>query len=176
MKSKPWRQLVRRRDRGQRCTRHAELRPGARMPARVAALLRVLAHRHRLRIVELLDERPHSVGELAKTLRLALHVASQHLNHMKAHGLLASPAGPGGVLPRRQPVRAVPGRMYPSTSNGAALNQACHVATATLDHGREGLASPPAWMAMFNVGGEQRTRTCEDNRIRRRGHGRRTQD
>lgn len=55
---------------------------------RVAAALRVLAHPHRLKIVELLDGRRHSVGELAQALDLPAAACSQHLNLMRAHGLL----------------------------------------------------------------------------------------
>ena len=55
---------------------------------RAAALLKVLAHPHRLRIVELLSQRAMPVGELAVELRIAPHACSQHLDLMKAHGLL----------------------------------------------------------------------------------------
>ncbi len=55
-----------------------------------AAVLRVLAHPHRLKIVELLIEHDLTVGELAEQLDLRPAAVSQHLNHMKAHGLLAS--------------------------------------------------------------------------------------
>jgi len=55
---------------------------------RVAAALRVLAHPHRLKMVELLDGRRLSVGELAKALDLPPAACSQHLNRMRAHGLL----------------------------------------------------------------------------------------
>lgn len=55
---------------------------------RVAAALRVLAHPHRLKIVELLDAERHSVGELALALDLPAAACSQHLNLMRAHGLL----------------------------------------------------------------------------------------
>jgi len=55
-----------------------------------AAVLRVLAHPHRLGIVELLMIQRHTVGELAEALGLAPHAVSQHLNHMKAFGILDS--------------------------------------------------------------------------------------
>lgn len=55
---------------------------------RVAAALRVLAHPHRLKLVELLDGRRWSVGELARALDLPPAACSQHLNRMRAHGLV----------------------------------------------------------------------------------------
>lgn len=55
-----------------------------------AACLRVLAHPHRLKLVELLMTDRHTVGELAEELDLAPAAVSQHLNQMKAHGLLAA--------------------------------------------------------------------------------------
>ena len=65
-----------------------------RLPAEVLAqaadTLRVLAHPHRLKIVELLLEGRHSVGELAEILGQAPSAVSQHLNQMKAHGILRS--------------------------------------------------------------------------------------
>jgi DNA-binding transcriptional ArsR family regulator len=57
---------------------------------RAAAVLRVLGHAHRLRIVELLSGQDLTVGELAEVIGIAPHACSQHLNLMKAHGLLAS--------------------------------------------------------------------------------------
>jgi DNA-binding transcriptional ArsR family regulator len=53
-----------------------------------AAVLRVMAHPHRLKIVELLMARKHSVGELAEEMSLAPNAVSQHLNQMKAHRIL----------------------------------------------------------------------------------------
>ena len=55
---------------------------------RVSAALRVLSHPHRLKIVELLLTGEMPVGELADRLGLAPNAVSQHLNMMKAHGLL----------------------------------------------------------------------------------------
>lgn len=57
---------------------------------RVAAALRVLAHPHRLRIVERLMAASLTVGELASELSLPQAACSQHLNLMRAHGILAS--------------------------------------------------------------------------------------
>ena len=55
-----------------------------------ASVLRVLAHPHRLRIVELLSDGPMVVSQLVKELGLAQNAVSQHLNFMKAHGILVS--------------------------------------------------------------------------------------
>ncbi len=55
---------------------------------RVAPMLRVLAHPHRLKISELLLQRHLTVGELAEALGIAPNACSQHLNLMRAHGLL----------------------------------------------------------------------------------------
>ena len=64
-----------------------------RMPAdlleRAAAALRVLAHPQRLRIVEILLERPVPVGKLAEELQAAPAAVSQHLSQMRAHGIVA---------------------------------------------------------------------------------------
>lgn len=57
---------------------------------KAASVLRVLAHPHRLRIIELLSEGPRHVGDLAAELKLAQNAVSQHLNFMKAHGILDS--------------------------------------------------------------------------------------
>lgn len=55
-----------------------------------AACLKVLAHPHRLKMVELLADHDYTVGELAAELALAPAAVSQHLSLMKAHGLLSS--------------------------------------------------------------------------------------
>lgn len=55
-----------------------------------ALVLRVLAHPQRLKMVELLLERPVSVGELAEAIGLAPAAVSQHLNNMRAHGIVES--------------------------------------------------------------------------------------
>ncbi len=57
---------------------------------RCADSLRVLAHPHRLKIVEMLLHQEYSVGELAEELNLAPNAVSQHLTNMKAQGILAS--------------------------------------------------------------------------------------
>lgn len=53
-----------------------------------AAVMRVLAHPHRLRICDLLLAGRVSVNEVARHLNIASNAVSQHLNMMKAHGLL----------------------------------------------------------------------------------------
>ncbi len=54
-----------------------------------AGVLRVLAHPHRLKIVELLSGRGKlSVGDLSEVLGLPHSAVSQHLNHMRAHQIL----------------------------------------------------------------------------------------
>lgn len=53
-----------------------------------ANVLRVLAHPHRLKIVDLLMDQNLTVGQLAQSLDLAPNAVSQHLNHMRAHGIL----------------------------------------------------------------------------------------
>ncbi len=55
-----------------------------------AAVLRVLAHPHRLAICARLTAAHVSVKEIAEQLGLPHNVVSQHLNAMKAHGLLES--------------------------------------------------------------------------------------
>ncbi len=55
---------------------------------RMSAALKVLAHPHRLKAVELLCDHELSVGELAAQMSLPPAACSQHLNLMRAHGLL----------------------------------------------------------------------------------------
>jgi DNA-binding transcriptional ArsR family regulator len=58
---------------------------------RMASALKVLAHPHRLKIVELLEsEKEASVSMIHARLGLAQAATSQHLGHMKRVGLLAS--------------------------------------------------------------------------------------
>ena len=54
-----------------------------------ASVLKVMAHPHRLLMVDLLLQKKHSVGELAETLALPHNAVSQHLNQMKDRGILA---------------------------------------------------------------------------------------
>lgn len=56
---------------------------------RVASMLRLLAHAHRLKIVELLERHGDlPVFELCRQLDISQAVTSQHLNAMKRVGLL----------------------------------------------------------------------------------------
>lgn len=64
---------------------------------RAAAVLRVLAHPVRLRIVDRLLRGPVHVGRLAEQLDLPQAVVSQHLAQMRSHGI---------VEPRREDRRA----------------------------------------------------------------------
>lgn len=55
---------------------------------RAAAALKVLAHPHRLRICELLLNERVPVKVIAEHLGIPQNATSQHLNMMKAHGIL----------------------------------------------------------------------------------------
>ncbi len=55
-----------------------------------ATCLKALAHPLRLRIVEILEREDLSVGDLAERLGRPQAAVSQHLNLMKAYGLLAA--------------------------------------------------------------------------------------
>lgn len=55
---------------------------------RAAAVLRILAHPVRLRLVEILLMEPVPVHELAERTDQAPAAISQHLNSMRAHGIL----------------------------------------------------------------------------------------
>lgn len=54
-----------------------------------AECLKILAHPHRLRIVELLLQRRYTVGELAEVCAIPSHMASGHLKLMERCGLLS---------------------------------------------------------------------------------------
>jgi DNA-binding transcriptional ArsR family regulator len=56
--------------------------------ARAAECLRILAHPHRLRIVQLLLGGRYTVGELAEACGIASHMASEHLRLMQRCGFL----------------------------------------------------------------------------------------
>jgi DNA-binding transcriptional ArsR family regulator len=58
--------------------------------AEAAECLRTLAHPARLRMVQLLLQGDHTVGELAKACDLPNHMASEHLGLMRDRGLLHS--------------------------------------------------------------------------------------
>jgi DNA-binding transcriptional ArsR family regulator len=68
----------------------APARLAAETLARAAEMLRVLAHPQRLRIVELLLESRHSVGDLAAAMDLAPAAVSGHLSHMRAQGIVGA--------------------------------------------------------------------------------------
>jgi predicted transcriptional regulator len=55
---------------------------------RAAECLRVLAHPHRLRIVQMLLRGRHPVGELAAACGIPSHMASEHLRLMQRCGFL----------------------------------------------------------------------------------------
>jgi len=55
-----------------------------------AGVLRLMGHPHRLRICELLISGRMCVNALARHLGAPANAVSQHLNMMKAHGILAS--------------------------------------------------------------------------------------
>ncbi len=60
------------------------------MLGRAARTLRVMAHPMRLKMAELLLNEPYSVGELAEAVNLPPAAVSQHLNIMRAHGVVQS--------------------------------------------------------------------------------------
>ncbi len=55
-----------------------------------AECLKTLAHPHRLRMVQMLLQKEHTVGDLADACRIQSHMASEHLRMMKDRGLLTS--------------------------------------------------------------------------------------
>lgn len=55
-----------------------------------AECLRVLAHPHRLKMVQMLLETQYTVGELAEACEIAPHMASEHLRLMQHCGFLES--------------------------------------------------------------------------------------
>ncbi len=65
-----------------------DLIPMARLE-QAAGVMRVLAHPHRLRICDLLMHGRVPVKAIAEHLAIPQNAASQHLNIMKAHGILA---------------------------------------------------------------------------------------
>ena len=56
--------------------------------ARMAGMLRLLAHPHRLKVIEILEGRKDGapVHEISGRLRLSPAATSQHLNHMRRIG------------------------------------------------------------------------------------------
>lgn len=58
---------------------------------RMAVVLRVLAHPHRLKVIEMLEERVAApVSQIQLAIKLPQSATSQHLNHMKKVGLVKS--------------------------------------------------------------------------------------
>lgn len=55
-----------------------------------AECLKVLAHSHRLRIVQMLLQGRYTVGELADACGIPSHMASEHLRLMQRCGFLSS--------------------------------------------------------------------------------------
>lgn len=53
-----------------------------------AECLKILAHPHRLKIVQMLLDREYTVGELAEACEIAHHMASEHLRLMQRCGFL----------------------------------------------------------------------------------------
>jgi DNA-binding transcriptional ArsR family regulator len=55
-----------------------------------AECLKILAHPHRLRVVELLLQGQYTVGELAESCEIPSHMMSEHLRLMQRCGFLES--------------------------------------------------------------------------------------
>jgi DNA-binding transcriptional ArsR family regulator len=58
--------------------------------ARAAECLKILAHPHRLRIVQMLLQGRYTVGELAEACEIPSHMASEHLRLMQRCGFLTA--------------------------------------------------------------------------------------
>jgi ArsR family transcriptional regulator, zinc-responsive transcriptional repressor len=58
--------------------------------ARAAECLRILAHPHRLRMLQMLSRDRYTVGELAAACGIPSHMASEHLRLMQHCGFLGS--------------------------------------------------------------------------------------
>lgn len=55
-----------------------------------AECLRILAHPHRLRMIQMLLQGRYTVGELAEACEIPSHMASEHLRLMQRCGFLTS--------------------------------------------------------------------------------------
>lgn len=55
-----------------------------------ADCLKLLAHKHRLRIIQMLLQQDFTVGELAEACDIQPHMASEHLRQMQRAGFLTS--------------------------------------------------------------------------------------
>ena len=71
-----------------KATRRKQLNPAA--FAQAAECLKILAHPHRLKIVQMLLDREYTVGELATACEIVPHMASEHLRLMQRCGFLES--------------------------------------------------------------------------------------
>jgi DNA-binding transcriptional ArsR family regulator len=58
--------------------------------AEAAECLKILAHPHRLRMVQMLLRDRYTVGKLAESCAIASHMASEHLRLMERCGLLSA--------------------------------------------------------------------------------------
>ena len=58
--------------------------------AQAAECLKILAHPHRLRIIQMLLRDRYTVGELAEACEIPSHMASEHLRLMQRCGFLTS--------------------------------------------------------------------------------------
>ena len=58
--------------------------------AEAAECLKILAHPHRLRMVQMLLQGRYSVGELAEACEIPSHMASEHLKLMQRTGFLSA--------------------------------------------------------------------------------------
>ncbi len=72
-----------------RTARSSKLTP---LPAleQAAECLKILAHPHRLRMVQMLLQGRYTVGELAEACGIPSHMASEHLRLMQRCGFLAN--------------------------------------------------------------------------------------
>jgi len=61
-----------------------------REPVQAANMLRALANPHRLLILRLLDQAPHTVMDLCERLSLRQSLASQHLARLRLDGIVAA--------------------------------------------------------------------------------------
>jgi ArsR family transcriptional regulator, zinc-responsive transcriptional repressor len=73
-------------------TKLAQKRPLTSLSAleQAAECLKVLAHPHRLRMVQMLHRGRYTVGELAEACGIPSHMASEHLRLMQRCGFLSS--------------------------------------------------------------------------------------
>lgn len=98
-----------------------------------AATLRLLSHPHRLALCERMLAMPSAVGDLAAALGLRHNVVSQHLNILRAYGIVAARRqgrsvvyrvvhpGPGWLLEcirRHMPAPSAPMPSLPAKAGG----------------------------------------------------------